>query len=174
MGLFDSVALVGPNKMVPTDLPPEVIASDWQTKDLYNVLYNFKIEDDRIWYVDTNDQAHLLPLTASFEIHTFISDANPDWYSYNVTAVEGVITSFVAGEPDNFFPFPHIPAMDADGEVWAKNMERSNAAMQLMYDRRPFSKKLINAFYSFKMNMRQVINLDALVRAFSSLLRVFK
>jgi hypothetical protein len=71
MGMFDSIEFREGNTKYPPKMTPNLQKEDWQTKELYDCMHRLVFQNDQMYYLDHAGNLDPLPMTGSFEIHTY-------------------------------------------------------------------------------------------------------
>jgi hypothetical protein len=135
MGMYDTISFGSGNTKV------DKLKPGWQTKELYNMLYSFLIQDDQLFYVEQDPAStlHKCPLTKTFTIH--------NWNSFTSVMTE-LTLEFVDGNLESAKPgrapkeLPYIPAMERDAQRFVEGVEHTTAWLSEAVKRRPWHAKL--------------------------------
>jgi hypothetical protein len=118
MGMFDSIYF---NDLSVLDFEVEhLVNREWQTKDMYDRLYTFQIENCQIYYTNRQSEKIFIPITGTFHIYCAVDLGNNKWYDRQLVLNSGVVVAFREPFAENT-DLPMIPAMEKDAEEDLKN-----------------------------------------------------
>lgn len=146
MGMFDSVYFEG-TEGFPEDMFPDLVQGEWQTKDLYNNLYELEFKGGQLYYIDRDSVRHELPFTGVFEVHNY-DQPNDVMYEFFVSVKDGKLVQF-GKSVDGIYPamLPTIQAMEDDAKKDAEGWANTSLWLQELEDKRTFFDKV-------RMNVR--------------------
>lgn len=132
MGMFDTLYF-------EKERAPEGI-TEWQTKDLYNLLYMLTVKGSQLYYIDNKQEHHPLFLTGVIEIHAYENDTGYQLYASFADGRLIEVGKTVSGQMGH--KLPEIPAMDEDAKDVSKGVENTISWLEALHRERTWFQKL--------------------------------